>query len=671
MSKMSKLPRIEYIQFLRAICVLLVLLFHIDESWMPSGYLGVDAFFAISGFVVTRMIYPELVSGTFSLKNFYASRVKKLLPPMLVVVVVTCLVFLIIFEGEDLVTLYQAAAAALISVANIYFYFDAGYFSEASIFKPLLHMWSLGVEEQYYLLWPLCLLFIFRSRLSILFLLVIFGVLTLGVSAYAARSEFDAVFYLTPFRVYQLLFGAIGAVYCLKSNMDDRLASLRFLIWVVPIVLCGIAILPTSNPESQFYTQAGVSILIAVSCVISHNLKMSQIDRVSVRDDTSVVERVYKLRLFQYLGDISYQLYLVHWPLIVAVTVVYSSVYHNSIAIKLSILFISVALAEILKRSVLRIFNTITPKLIIILIGFLSIVLFSLSYSFEHASMRYGASEGKNSVNKKVSMRKALELALRDDDCNIGLSSSSPEDSFLRLDACLNRGGGQVLVLGDSYSRGVYLGLKSALPERRVVRLYVPGCPPYFDAEFKRRNAFRGIKKCAEFDEFPWSIVFKSLISEGVNASLVLAGNWTAKAHSQASLEDTFRNFASINDSTYIIGVRPVFKQSVVRLFWGDQISLNPRSSMHDYLYSPKHLPSVKVLNEGLSKWFEGLFARPYVNVLQDLCGLTCPASFKGELMYYDTAHLSMAGVEYLSKQPEFEALVNELKKGLDLTINY
>jgi len=148
--------KIPAIQALRALSLILVLVFHLSPDFLPSGYLGVDAFFAISGFVITLLITRGIENDTFSLRQFYWSRAFRLLPALFVTVLFTIIFFKVgIGYSDDFFNLLKSSIATLFSVSNVFFYTESGYFSDSSLAKPLLHTWSLGVEEQFYLFFPI------------------------------------------------------------------------------------------------------------------------------------------------------------------------------------------------------------------------------------------------------------------------------------------------------------------------------------------------------------------------------------------------------------------------------------------------------------------------------------------------------------------------------------
>jgi peptidoglycan/LPS O-acetylase OafA/YrhL len=162
---MNKSRRID-IDVLRAISVISVIVFHLDKSFFPLGYFGVDIFFVISGYLITKIIIRELDNKQFSFRNFYLRRIRRILPALLIVLFTTLLVAFSILLTSDFKVFTESLLASLGFFPNIYFWMTGGYFGSNDELKPLLHLWSLGVEEQFYLFFPIVFLFIFKNFLE-------------------------------------------------------------------------------------------------------------------------------------------------------------------------------------------------------------------------------------------------------------------------------------------------------------------------------------------------------------------------------------------------------------------------------------------------------------------------------------------------------------------------
>ena len=209
----------QEIDGLRALAVVPVILFHAGFEMFSGGFVGVDVFFVISGYLITTIILAELELGKFSIVNFYERRARRILPALFVVML-ACLPFAwILLSPAELTSFSKSLIAVPLFISNFFFWRDGGYFETAAELKPLLHTWSLAVEEQYYVLFPLFLMLFWKIGKR--WILLTFGFLffaSLFVAQWAAYSRPDAAFYLLPTRGWELLIGAFAAFYLSKPD---------------------------------------------------------------------------------------------------------------------------------------------------------------------------------------------------------------------------------------------------------------------------------------------------------------------------------------------------------------------------------------------------------------------------------------------------------------------
>ena len=197
---------------LRGFAVIAVLLFHAFPSLAPAGFLGVDIFFVLSGFLITSLCVAQVDAGAFSFTRFYARRARRLFPALIVVLTAVSVLGWFTFSSKEFVALGRHVAAGAFFVPNIVLWKEAGYFDEAALRKPLLNLWSLGVEEQFYLVWPACLLWSGgRRRVSLAFaasaLLASFALAVTREGTHAAET-----FYLLHARLWEPMAGAVLAL---------------------------------------------------------------------------------------------------------------------------------------------------------------------------------------------------------------------------------------------------------------------------------------------------------------------------------------------------------------------------------------------------------------------------------------------------------------------------
>ncbi|QDS94889.1 O-acetyltransferase OatA [Roseimaritima multifibrata] len=283
---------------LRAFAVIPVILFHLGLSWIPGGYIGVDVFFVISGFLITSIIKRELDQGTFSFRDFWARRIRRILPAMTFVTAVTLAVSYVFVFRPDQQAIGQQGIAALLSFANIYFWQSIGdYWGTAAEESPFLHAWSLSLEEQFYLFFPLAMWLIFRLRsrwIQGCILTATIGSLVLFLGG--LHDYPNATFYLLPTRVWELGTGCLLAVSLNKQSPKNSNFGI-FAVAGLGMVVTSYFFIDKLNGGLGLAV-VGTALIIAFGQTGLCNVLLSQ---------RSVV----------HIGKISYSLYLWHWPILV------------------------------------------------------------------------------------------------------------------------------------------------------------------------------------------------------------------------------------------------------------------------------------------------------------------------------------------------------------------
>ena len=210
---------------LRAFAVIPVIFFHAGFKLFGGGFVGVDIFFVISGYLITSIILSEMENGKFSLINFYERRVRRILPALFFVTLVCVPFSWMLLISKDMKDFAQSLIAISTFSSNILFWLESGYFNTAAELKPLLHTWSLAVEEQYYLLYPLFLILSWRlGKRWILALLTAAFLVSLGLGHWGAYNKPHAAFYLLPTRAWEILIGIFAAFYLSRKTLNILVA---------------------------------------------------------------------------------------------------------------------------------------------------------------------------------------------------------------------------------------------------------------------------------------------------------------------------------------------------------------------------------------------------------------------------------------------------------------
>jgi peptidoglycan/LPS O-acetylase OafA/YrhL len=286
---------------LRAIAVLPVVLFHAGILGFAGGYIGVDIFFVISGYLITSSILEDSKRNNFSIIDFYERRARRILPALSVVLFFTT-ILAYVFMPPNLLKSYSESLISVTTFAsNVFFYITSGYFSTASDEKPLLHTWSLAVEEQYYLLFPLMVVVLLPlGRKKLISIIVLLTSISLIFSQYLSTRNADANFYLIFSRAWELFFGSIIAFFSIDTWSVSR--EKRELIGILGllIIFYSIIFFDSYTPFPSFYTLAPVLGTFLIIIFV---------------DSNTYVGRFLSNNIFVTVGLISYSLYLWHQPL--------------------------------------------------------------------------------------------------------------------------------------------------------------------------------------------------------------------------------------------------------------------------------------------------------------------------------------------------------------------
>ena len=460
---------------LRAVAVVSVVIFHLFENFLPAGYLGVDVFFVISGYLITRILWREMSEKAYSILSFYERRVRRLMPALFAVLTFSTLFAYLLLLPSDLVGYSKSLLATLAFVANIYFWRDTNYFSATADEKPLLHMWSLGIEEQFYIFFPFVLLFSIRLlRRNGTFTVVC--VLTLASLAldFLVRAKGGATpaFYLLPTRAWELGAGAALALAPLRIERHRRLTELLAVAGLL-FTVCSLAGWgPWGRSGLALAAVFGTSLLIAAK--------------------GSMVGTLLGAKGPRSIGLISYSMYLWHWPIIVFAE--YYLVRDLAVAEKLAVFAITVVVGALSWRYVERPFRGRELELSKVLSAmlFVAVPLVALAIAaISHGGFDNRLEERVSRLNKAVGTH--YRCAVSDyvvvegeRGCELNLPTRNPNDA-------------QIVVLGNSHALMYAPAIESEL--RRVdkygLMLTVNGCLPTLNlnrSERCRRASMRQIE---------------------------------------------------------------------------------------------------------------------------------------------------------------------------------
>ena len=320
---------------LRAIAVGSVVLYHAFPTALLGGFIGVDIFFVISGFLITTIILQSLAAGDFSYRDFYARRIRRIFPALIVVLLATLAAGWYLLLSDEFAELGKQTVGGSAFVANLVFWSESGYFDTAAETKPLLHLWSLGIEEQFYIFWPLLLGLAWRKRWPILRVTLAVAAISFLVNVLTVQPHRAAAFYSPLSRAWELMAGGLLAAMRLQAvNAPAGAASSRawtkHLQSVVGMGLIVLGLFMTRSTKAFPGWWALLPVLGAVSCIAA--------------GPGGVLNRyLLSNRVMVWIGLISYPLYLWHWPLLAYARIVAGG--EPSLQVRIAMVVASVVLA--------------------------------------------------------------------------------------------------------------------------------------------------------------------------------------------------------------------------------------------------------------------------------------------------------------------------------------
>lgn len=453
---------------LRAVAVSSVVLFHAYPKVFEGGYVGVDVFFVISGYLITHAILNNSDGNRFSIRDFYLRRVRRIFPALSLVFTATLIAGWILLNPQEFAQLGKHVASGAGFVSNLVLWQESGYFDTSAELKPLLHLWSLGVEEQFYIFFPVVMYLILRFRLPRFSLLAVLTIASLGASIVFTSSAPTAAFYNPATRVWEILIGALIADLSLrKLKVTTEIRSTHFMSIIgVALILCaflffdnetkfpGIAVfLPTLG--------AGLVILSGPQSLLNKSILSS--------------------RIFIFVGLISYPLYLWHWPILVFIRIENGSV--PSALLRTFAIIVSVMFAYLTYRLVERPLRfRVRPQRAV---AFLLIVMAVLATSgiltkhFDGFPSRFSNMERNLAVfNPDFKTDARAELCWLDQFASADAFSQSCTDARSQDQ--------QIVLWGDSHAARLYPGLREAISSKVSISQYTrSSCPGILNMEFQ------------------------------------------------------------------------------------------------------------------------------------------------------------------------------------------
>lgn len=464
---------------LRAIAVLTVVLFHADISIFSGGFVGVDIFFVISGFLITRLLIAEIdKTGHIDFGKFYLRRIRRLLPAFIFTVISSSVFAIWILSPQDLENYGATLIHSVLSISNVYFYTQSGYFDIASKLNPLLHTWTLGVEEQFYFVWPILLFLAAPKKWIAPLLASLIGLISLYLAQRWIQNHTSAVFYLMPFRIFEFSIGAV-LVWLLRIPLKSK-------IYKEPLLLLGLALITYSvfgySDQTLF---PGVNALVpclgAALCIYAGDARISG--------------RILSNRLFVGIGLMSYSLYLAHWPVIVF----YKQHIGGAELTRVETIMVVVASSVIAMFMYFYIEKPFRKGRATNGYFLFSCAIFSLLISYMGASM--WATDGWNWRSWASSGAISMESVKKGKEFRFHVNLKRCETKGWDLCDEPIKGRINALILGDSHAIDALNAFEKIYPTHNFSMSQLGSCPPYRDIEKITKPGHLNRMECKALNE--------------------------------------------------------------------------------------------------------------------------------------------------------------------------
>lgn len=472
---------------LRAVAVLAVIGFHTFPGRVPGGFVGVDIFFVISGFLISSIILKGLESGNFSYLRFYARRVRRIFPALILVLLASLALGWWVLLPDEYEQLGRHVIAGAFFASNFLLLSESGYFEMSGHLKPLLHLWSLGIEEQFYIVWPLCLVLIWRWPRYRIPVVAVIAAASFVLNIALVQLYPTATFYLPFTRCWELLIGALLAAASLRGDVvtaalgrigrlepvktsNEIRSALSFI--GAALILASMALL---NPASTFPGWSALAPTLGTVLIVAAG-------------PTALLNRrLLSARAVVFVGLISYPLYLWHWPLLSFVNI---ATFDADIRLqKILAVLLSLGLAIVTYLGVEQwVRRRISVKKLTTLwlaytvpVGFASLIVLGSGFAIERGPWNINslpqAYNQENRISRTCVASESGRFSPRINSADFCIATHSA------------RSGTDLLVIGDSHANRLFMGIKASNPELHVLNIGRSTCLPLLDYEVKSNDS--------------------------------------------------------------------------------------------------------------------------------------------------------------------------------------
>lgn len=655
---------------LRAVAVLSVVAFHAFPAWMKAGFIGVDVFFAISGFLISTIIFENLDKGRFSFAEFYARRIMRIFPALLLVLIASYAFGWFALLADEYKQLGKHIAAGAGFVSNFVLRSEAGYFDNVAETKPLLHLWSLAIEEQFYIIWPLVLWLSWKKKFNLLTITILVALISFYLNLKGIKKDAVAAFYSPLTRFWELLAGSILAWFALYKKDSFVLYKLRVDAWLAKLIYRD-TIQADGKTLSNFISFLGSTLLAygfwRISKEISFPGKWAVIPVLGALliilagPEAWINRKILSNKIAVWFGLISFPLYLWHWPLLSFARIVESEVLSRNIRIAVVVLSILLAwLTYKLIERPLRFgrYGKLKVTALALLMAILGFVGYG-AYDGSGFAVRFSAKAESKSIKAKEAEKQAIL------NCKFHFPDwEKMNDNPCRLQ---NVHGNTIAIVGDSHAGHLYVGMSEEVSGDGGVATFAASCAaPYLNLSSATKVDDPNIRRIRENGYKLINSAFDFIVRDKSIKTVILAHNpmcSMSDAKDMTNLEN--KNIDKILEDGMSRTLDLLIKanKNVIILFDNPYLPFDPSlcvtrpfriSNYKNECYFPRtQFESIEafswyktIVNTALKKY-------PGVSTYDlslPLCDdKYCYLEKNGDLLYRDKGHLNYEGSRYVA----------------------
>ena len=624
---------------LRAVAVLAVVGFHAAPGRLPGGFIGVDIFFVISGYLISLIVLKDLKEYKFNIFDFYQRRIRRIFPALIIILASSCIFGNFVLLADEYNQLGKHIASGAVFVSNFILQSESGYFDKTAEVKPLLHLWSLGIEEQFYIFWPLLLHLAWRRRVNIPIIFISIIIASFAFNVHKANSDMVSAFYSPLTRFWEITIGSAVAYYHLSDSNIQNGCNLRFKNLVssagVALIFLGFFILSTNHLFPGWWAlipTIGASLLIMSRGAWINKFVLSN-------------------GVLVWFGLISFPLYLWHWPILSFIRIIYGAEVPQSarvLAVLASIVLAWVTYEMIEKPIRARFYS----KLLIGVLVFLMLLVGSTGY---YIQMRSGLVHLGENFPKIVNIGDIGHSTFFEQQSQKYFPCTPQKirdeadrwNEYIRCYQSKSSDRTQIAILGDSHAEALFPGMAEELNGVNIVAYNRVGMPLISNGNFRH--------------------IIEYLVADNSISIIIISSKWHLSSQTESlsifesDLKSTVSLLTASGKKVYLVEDVPEFLFSPAICKYANRLWMNNRcvqENGHSQLANTEISTILRSL-EGMDGGVKFVEVRPFF-CNQDFCKM----AKDGTLLYRDNHHLNingsiMLGRYIVSNNPEFKSFVD------------